>query len=211
VVLRDRSFSIESMLARLISIILMGKYHRKLIVSFYDGDVGPIVRRELEAHPRGKEDFFVVYLKPSYRKIMLKKLRELAVNNVEVFPDPQKNIVDYLSRCKGVISSAGHQFMSEAMVLGKPVFVVPQIGQYEQMLNARMLELSGWGTYSTIEQLDERLPKFIASIDSYPQMPRAGAVRYTIKNDLDRAVSKIEQFLQSAQQSPPVRAVQYRR
>ncbi|MFW6249632.1 MAG: glycosyltransferase family protein [Alkalispirochaetaceae bacterium] len=211
VVLRDRSFSIESMLARLISIMLMGKYHRKLIVSFYDGDVGPIVRPELEEHPRGKEDFFVVYLKPSYRKIMLKKLRKLAVNNVELFPDPNKNIVDYLSRCKGVISSAGHQFMSEAMVLGKPVFVVPQTGQYEQMLNARMLELSGWGTYSTIEQLDQRLPEFIRSVDSYPKTALANGVRYSFKNDLNRAVSKIEQFLQSAQQSPPERVAQYRR
>jgi uncharacterized protein (TIGR00661 family) len=164
----------------------------------------------LEAHPREKEDFFVVYLKPTYRKIMLKKLRKLAVNNVEVFPDPNKNIVEYLSRCKGVISSAGHQFMSEAMVLGKPVFVVPQMGQYEQMLNARMLELSGWGTYSTIEELDQRLPEFISSIDSYPRLPISSGIRYTFRNDLDRAVLKIEQFLQSAQQSPRERVVPYR-
>ncbi|MFP4331068.1 MAG: glycosyltransferase family protein [Alkalispirochaetaceae bacterium] len=210
VVLRDRSFSIESMLARLISIMLMGKYQRKLIVSFYDGDVGPIVRPELEALPRGREDFFVVYLKPSYRKVMLKKLKALAVHNVEVFPDPNKNILDYLCRCKGVISSAGHQFMSEAMVLGKPVFVVPQAGQYEQLLNARMLELSGWGTYSTMDELDSRLPEFIQSIDSYPRIPGTTEVRYSFNNDLNRAVLKIEQFLQSAQQSPRGRAVQYR-
>ena len=211
VVLRDRSLSIESMLARLISILLMGKYHRKLIVSFYDGDVGPVVRPELEALPRGKEDFFVVYLKPSYRKVMLKKLKALAVNNVEVFPDPNKNIVDYLSRCKGVISSAGHQFMSEAMVLGKPVFVVPQTGQYEQLLNARMLELSGWGTYSTMEELDRRLPQFIRTVDSYPRQPLSREVRYSFNNDLDRAVLKIEQFLQSAHQSARARTAQYRR
>jgi len=199
VVLRQREFTLESWTARLISLLLMGKYHRKLVVSFYDGDLGPIVRPALESQRTDSEDFFVVYLKPSYRKIMLRALKRLAIQNVQVFPDPNKNIVEYLARCKGVISSAGHQFMSEAMVLRKPVFVVPQTGQYEQMLNARMLELSGWGTWSSMEDLEPRLRDFVENINRYPQPPKTRDVRYRFSNDLERAIEKIEAFLQDVQ------------
>jgi UDP:flavonoid glycosyltransferase YjiC (YdhE family) len=195
VVLRQREFSLESWLARIVSLLLMGKYHRKLVVSFYDGDVGPIVRPSILETSSSREDFFVVYLKPSYRKTILRILRRLSITNVQVFPDPGKNIVDYLSRCKGVISSAGHQFMSEAMVLQKPVFVVPQTGQYEQLLNARMLEQSGWGTWARMEEVDAKLIAFVSRIDHYPLPRPAGAVRYRFSNDLPRAVEQIERFL----------------
>lgn len=199
VVLRQRDFTLESWLARFISLLLMGKYHRKLVVSFYNGDVGPVVRPSLLEQQTTNEDFYVVYLKPSYRKTMLKALKRLSITNIQVFPDPQKNIVEYLARCKGVISSAGHQFMSEAMVLQKPVFVVPQTGQYEQMLNARMLEGSGWGTWATMDQLDKKLQDFVSTIDRYPLPPRNEDVRYRFSNDLPRAVEQIERFLRQVE------------
>ena len=199
VIHRQREFSLESWLARIISMLLMGKYHRKLVVSFYNGDLGPVVRPSLAQQESSREDFFVVYLKPSYRKIMLRALKKLSIHNVQVFPDPQKNIVDYLARCKGVISSAGHQFMTEAMVLKKPVFVVPQTGQYEQLLNARMLEDSGWGTWARIEEVEKKLQEFVCNIDRYPLPPRNSTVRYRFSNDLPRAVERIERFLSDAE------------
>lgn len=201
VVLRQRDFSLEAILAKIISLVLMGKYHRKLIVSFYNGDVGPLVRRGIQASGGGDEDFFVAYLKPSYRKVMLQTLRRLSIRNVHVFPDPNKNIIEYLSRCRGVISSAGHQFMSEALVLGKPVFVVPQMGQYEQRLNAEMLEKSGRGTWSTIDDLDTRLPEFVHNIAAYPRPSMAPEIQYRFDNDIDRVVRKIEDFVEN----PPSR------
>ncbi|MFP4212341.1 MAG: glycosyltransferase family protein [Alkalispirochaeta sp.] len=201
VVLRQREFSLESLLAKIVSIVLMGKYHRKMVVSFYNGDVGPVVRKSLEEHRGPVEDFFVVYLKPSYRKIMLRALKRLAIHNVHVFPDPNKNIVDYLARCRGVISSAGHQFMSEALVLGKPVFVVPQTGQYEQLLNARMLELSGRGTWARIDELDTRLQEFVRNTDRYRtgSTPAHPHVSYRFHNDIDRVVRKIDAFIASTE------------
>ncbi len=198
VVLRQRDYSLEALTARVISILLMGKYHRKLVVSFYDGDVGPVVRKALTSAEVPPEDFFVVYLKPGYRKLMMRALGRLAINNVVVFPDPNKDIIDYLRRCRAVISSAGHQFMSEALVLKKPVFVVPQTGQYEQWLNARKLEESGWGTYATVETLETRLTSFMNNLDRYPLPVRATGTRYRMDNELDRAVRKIEGFLADA-------------
>lgn len=195
VVLRSRWLSVERGIARLISVILMGKYHRKVVVSFYDGDIGPVVRPAIDPTRVSNEDFYVVYLKPGYRKLMLRALKRLAITNVKLFPDPEANILDYLGRCKGVISSAGHQFMSEAIVLGKPVFVVPQEGQYEQMLNARMLELSGRGRWATAERLEEGLGSFIAEIDGFPHEPTGTGVRFRFDNDLPKAVDRIERFI----------------
>lgn len=201
VVLRQRHFSFESWTARILSLLLMGKYHRKLVVSFYDGDLGPVVRPAVVQTPAGDEGFFVVYLKPSYRKVILRALKRLAIHDVQVFPDPQKNIVDYLARCRGVISSAGHQFMSEALVLRKPVFAIPQQGQYEQWLNATMLEQSGWGTWARMDELDEKLSRFVNEVASYPKPSVNPSVRYRFDNDLNRAVAKIESFLRQSGRS----------
>lgn len=209
IVMRHRDHSPEALLARLISILLMGKYHRKLIVSFFNGDVGPVIRKSLIPAAQ-QEDFFVVYLKPSYRKKMLQALGRLSIHNVVVFPDPNRDIVDYLGRCRAVISSAGHQFMSEALVLKKPIFVVPQTGQYEQWLNAFMLEKSGWGTYATVDTLDERLPEFIHNLDRYPQPPRSGDVRFRMENELDVAVKKIDRFLSDVEEPPRFRGLERR-
>jgi uncharacterized protein (TIGR00661 family) len=197
VVLRQREISLELLLAKVVSIVLMGKYRRKLIVSFYNGDVGPVVRTSMDVRKGPVEDFFVVYLKPSYRKIMLPTLKRLGIDNIHVFPDPTKNIVDYLPRCRAVISSAGHQFMSEAFVLEKPMFVIPQTGQYEQMLNAQMLELSGRGTWARIDELDTRLPDFVQNTDRYldPPDPVHPDVSFRFHNDIDRVVRKIESFV----------------
>ncbi|MDA3948032.1 MAG: glycosyltransferase [Spirochaeta sp.] len=195
VVLRQREFSLQSLLAKIVSVLLMGTYQRKLVVSFYNGDVGPVVRRSIVAGYRSAEDFFVVYVKPTYRDSVLQALSRQGVTKVHVFPDPQKRMADYLGRCRAVISSAGHQFMSEALVLGKPIFVVPQAGQYEQLLNARMLARSGRGEWARLQELDERLATFIGNIDQYPLHRPGTGVRYRFDNDLDRAVAKILQFL----------------
>ncbi len=199
VVMRGPVVSPSAILAKAISLILMGKFHRKLLVSFYNGDIGPVVRKRIENHPRKNEDFFVMYLKPGYRKIMNHALHRLGIGNVHIFPDPDKDIVEYLARCRGVISSAGHQFMSEALVLGKPIFVIPQKGQYEQLLNAHMLELSGRGTWAWIEELDTKLPTFLKEIEKYPKPVKNTDILYRFNNDLDRLTGKIERFISEAE------------
>jgi uncharacterized protein (TIGR00661 family) len=205
VVLRVRELTPQSVLAKIISVVLMGSYQRKLVVSFYNGDVGPVVRRSIVAGHRAREDFFVVYVKPTYRTSILRALSRQGITNVHVFPDPDKRMADYLGRCRAVISSAGHQFMSEALVLGKPIFVVPQAGQYEQVLNARMLARSGRGEWARMQDLDARLAVFIKNIDRYPLRRAETGVRYRFENDLDQAVARILQFLDQTTVPAPAR------
>jgi uncharacterized protein (TIGR00661 family) len=202
VVLRDPSLRPQAVTAKLLSWFLMGSYEERMLCSFYNGDVGPIVRRELTELSTARENYYVVYLKPSYRRVVTRRLAELGITNVEVFPNPQKDFLSALARCRGVISSAGHQFMSEAIVLGKPAFVIPQRGQYEQELNARMLERSGRGAWGTLGTLERTLPRFLEDIDHYPKLPDRSAASFSLCNDLDRAVAKIERFVEGRHSLP---------
>lgn len=186
----------DALSAMITSTFLMGRYDRRVFCSFFDGDVGPIIRPEISSAPRDRREHFVVYLKPSYRAMVMRKFRELHIENVEVFPGSSMEFVHALATCRGVIAAAGHQFISEALFLGKPVYVIPQTGQYEQMLNARMLEASGWGVCGTMRDIDTTLPRFIESVDSFPRPARAG-VRFVFENQLSRAVETIEKFAET--------------
>jgi uncharacterized protein (TIGR00661 family) len=197
IVLRTHSLHPAALAAKLWAVFLMAHYDKRILCSFYDGDVGPIVRREIADRPTTRGDYFVVYLKPTYRRTVMRKLRKLGIDNVHVFPNRKRDFAADLAGCAGVISSAGHQFMSEAMVLGKPVFVIPQRGQFEQKLNARMLERSGWGTSSGMRELSRTLPAFMAAVDTYPRPPYHGPVgqtRFVFENDLKRAATRIRRF-----------------
>lgn len=208
IVMRTHAMGLAALAAKLWATFLMAHYDKRMLVSFYDGDVGPIVRREIADRPVSRGAYFVLYLKPTYRRIVMRKLRNLGIENVQVFPDRKRDFAAALAGCAGVISSAGHQFMSEAIVLGKPVFVIPQTGQFEQKLNARMLERSGWGTWSSMRQLEERLPAFMAEVGSYPHPPAREHVpgigrrpRFVVHNDLGRAAQGIAAFFESRLES----------
>ncbi|MFO7781677.1 MAG: glycosyltransferase family protein [Spirochaetia bacterium] len=205
IVLRSPALGFEAITAKLLTWFLMGYYDKRVLCSFYNGDVGPIVRRSLTEQPTRRDDFFVVYLKPSYRRAVTRKLRRLGITNVEIFPNPNKDFVSAMARCKGVISSAGHQFMSEAIVLGKPAFVIPQRRQFEQYLNASMLEKSGFGSWGMLRTMDERLQRFIEDIDYYPRIPQRAHARFAFRNDLDRTVDIIEQFIARRQPAARIR------
>ena len=55
--------------------------------------------------------------------------------------------LDFMSRCKGLMTTAGFESICEAMLLGKPVLMVPVSGQYEQACNAIDASYAGAGIY----------------------------------------------------------------
>ena len=197
VVLRQPSLQPHALVSKAGARFLMAVYDRLLVCSFYRGEVGPIIRRELLEAEVSRGDYFVLYLKPSYRRIVSRKLRRMNIRNVQIFPDPEKDFVKALAGCRACISSAGHQFMTEAMVLGKPLFVIPQKGQFEQQLNARMLKRSGRGTWSPMRHVERNLRKFMEELDSYPKPPALIAPRFIIKDDTAKTVRRIEMFVES--------------
>jgi uncharacterized protein (TIGR00661 family) len=67
--------------------------------------------------------------------------------NIELRGFSETQFVDDLRTAKAVIAGGGYSLMGEAVHLHVPMFAVPITGQYEQMLNSRYLELSGFGRY----------------------------------------------------------------
>lgn len=70
-----------------------------------------------------------------------------------------------MSECSGIISTAGHSLLSEAMYLGIPVYAIP-VSPYEQHMNARVIDQAGFGiACRKIES--KKLRVFIANLSEY--------------------------------------------
>jgi uncharacterized protein (TIGR00661 family) len=58
-----------------------------------------------------------------------------------------------LASSRGVIASAGYSLISECLYLRKKMLLLPLVGQYEQLINARYVEKLGLGVWS--KEVDE--------------------------------------------------------
>lgn len=89
--------------------------------------------------------------------------------NVSLYAIGDARYQGILERCNGIISTAGHSLLSEAMHLRKPVYALP-LGVYEQQMNAHVIDSNGFGIarpHLTEPQLAEflgALPDFAANI-----------------------------------------------
>jgi uncharacterized protein (TIGR00661 family) len=93
---------------------------------------------------------------------------------------PLKNLVfhqlndrlflEKMAACKGLVSTAGFESICEAMYYGKPVWMVPLAGQYEQLCNAHDAQISGAGFIG--EDFDfEMFDRFI-DVGTYSSHPK---------------------------------------
>ncbi len=64
--------------------------------------------------------------------------------NVHLYDYGDQKFMDILEKCSGIISTAGHTLLSEAMYLGKPVYSIP-LPLYEQQKNALIIEQNKFG------------------------------------------------------------------
>jgi UDP-N-acetylglucosamine:LPS N-acetylglucosamine transferase len=62
--------------------------------------------------------------------------------------------LNLMAGAKGLVSTAGFESVCEAMYLGKPVFMVPVEGHFEQFCNARDAHKAGAGIFDTFFNLD---------------------------------------------------------
>ena len=89
--------------------------------------------------------------------------------NVSVYLTGDVRFYEVLQRCAGIVTTAGHSLLSEAMHLRKPVYALP-LPVYEQEMNAHVIDVNnfGIGRHSLTEpQLAEflgGLPDFAANI-----------------------------------------------
>lgn len=201
VVLKYMSPSFDAFMSRLVSWLMMPPAHENIICSFYDGDVGPIIRDELKARTPVRGGHILVYVKESSREQVLQTLRQFPDRNFRVFPDRQADFDTAFVTCSGLIAPAGHQILSEALYLKKPVLAIPQIGQYEQRLNARMLRYSGWGIPGSIRHLERDMGRFFGLLESFPLAPRKKA-RFRLTDDTSSALDRIKGFVYRYAEKP---------
>mgnify|MGYP001568507949 FL=1 len=118
--------------------------------------VGPIVRKALPAPAQG--DHVLVYQTSKSNKRLFRILqsvpaqfivygfdREGKEGNIQFKRFHEQKFMQDLASCKAVITNGGYSLMSEALMLGKPVLSEPVGKQFEQQLNALLLEKEGFG------------------------------------------------------------------
>jgi uncharacterized protein (TIGR00661 family) len=182
--------------AMAVQVIVMRNARPCITSSFYNGDVGPLLRPEITALTPTRGDFVFVYAREAFREHIVPALGAFPQTKFLVFPSAEHHYANSLAACRGVIAPAGHQLTSEALHLKKPLLVFPQKGQYEQQLNARMLERSGWGIIGELPTMTESIETFLGSIDRFPLHEPDPRVRYCLHDDTDRAVALVEERLE---------------
>lgn len=200
IVIFSPSIALDALMVKFGARFMMPAFDKRIFCSFFNGDVGPMIRHELVNAKTSRQDYFLVYLKKEYRRPVLKHLHKMGIHNYQLFPNKQGNHVEALAGCKAVISNAGHQTLSEAIFLKKPVFALPQRGQYEQRLNAQMLAASGWGSHGHIWNFKRTFGRFLADLDSYPGKP-SPLVRFNFRNDTARILFRVRRFIRN--HTPP--------
>lgn len=94
-----------------------------------------------------------------------KNIPPMPAANVNVYRHGDPAFHQVLGRCHGVVSTAGHTLLSEAMYLGIPVYAIP-LPLYEQEMNAHVIEQGGFGLRAP--HLDaEMLGQFLSSLSAY--------------------------------------------
>ena len=99
--------------------------------------------------------------------------------------------LEMMAGCRGLVTTAGFESVCEAMYLGKPVFMVPAGGHYEQACNALDAERSGAGIWSTEFDLDAFM-KYLPHHES----DLAGFRRW-VDSAPDRILAELDKVLSS--------------
>jgi len=144
--------------------------------------VPPLLRSELKSLNPVTEDFLLVYvLNDGYANDLAAKQCRCPEVKICGFWDRKgapkvtqvrENLVfhqlddvaflEAMSRCRGLMCTAGFESVCEAMYLGKPVYMMPAGRQMEQQCNALDASFSGagiWGCDFDLERFMEYLPR----------------------------------------------------
>jgi len=144
---------------------------RFLITSFYDLPpqdprttvvLPPLIRNEVAGQqPLQGEHVLVYQTSPTFRRLLpvLEETRrrfviyglgeERSRKNLVFKAHSKEGFIHDLASCRYVITNGGHNVVSEALYLGKPVLSFPIADAYEQFLNSHFLRENGYGDYST--------------------------------------------------------------
>lgn len=197
IVLERVSFRPEILLAKLGAFLIMGSYGQKTaFYSFFNGQLGPIIRKEILELTPEDGNHFLVYLNPHMKKYFLRIAKNFPQYQFKFFPNPQEDYLEALRTCKAVIAPGGHQTISEAIVLKKPILAYPIPSQYEQILNVKMLNYSGRGFGGNPKKLKKSFIEFLNWLPGFPY-PQKGHNTFRLHDDTSTAVKEILDFIEN--------------
>ena len=169
---------------------LPGAYHY-LVSSFFFPPVRkarttlvpPILRPEILAATREPGDHVLVYTTAAANAdVLLSTLHQLPFSfraygtgrigvdrNVDCRSFSETGFVDDLRTARCAVAGGGYSLMGEAVHLHVPMLSIPVQGQYEQELNARYLELLGYGRFADVADRDG----ITAFVNDAPDMQHA--------------------------------------
>ena len=122
---------------------------------------------------------------------------ETRAGNLRFLPFSEAGFVADLASCRGVIAAGGFTLMGEAVYLKKPMLAIPLEGQFEQILNARYLDLLGYGMHADDLADAAVIPTFLARI---PACERALAAYHQDGNR--EILSAVDAFLAGVRSRP---------
>ena len=166
------------------------KADKRIACSFFDvkgeGDVtivGPVIREGVYNMKKDKRSL-LAYISSqqestqSYQSIIDALLVDMPVDvylkdhfegripdNVTLHKHGDGNFDSALESAAGIITTAGHTLLSEAMFLGTPVYAVA-LPVYEQQMNAKVIGDNGFGVFEA-SITHERVVEFIDRIPEY--------------------------------------------
>ncbi len=207
----------QQQLSRLLTgSVIRGLYSKAdyyLIISFFHlpprdprrAEVLPsVVKRSVtELSPSRGEHVLVYQTSPTFHRLLpvleqidrpfyIYGLGEASPRKNLIFKKPSEaEFLNDLASCAFVIANGGHNVLSEALFLGKPVFSFPIANAYEQFINAYHLEKLGYGRYSLSPTPDPRiLIEFESKLADYEAAVSAGCFfgNDTLKAKLERMI-----------------------
>lgn len=195
IVLRAPTLMPDAILGKIVAGSMMGEYDECLISSFFQGDIGPILREDIRRASPSDLGHVVVYVRESMRERVTGALRASTRREVRVFPSQRHDFIESLASCSAVIANSGHQLSSEALFLRKPIFSIPMEGQFEQRLNAIMIERSGRGLYARMDRLETDLKRFFGSLDRLRETSAGPApAGYCFEDEGEKAAMLVDAF-----------------
>ena len=195
IVLRTQTLMPDALLCKIVAASMMGDYDHCLISSFYQGDIGPILREDVCRAEPEYCDHLVVYVRDGMLSAVKDALQKRTSRELRFFPSKKHDFIESLASCAGVVATSGHQLSSEALHLGKPLFSIPMEGQFEQRLNAVMIERSGRGIHAGMERIGNDLDRYFNSLDKLMEKNRRPApAGYCFDDESNRAAALVHRI-----------------
>lgn len=138
--------------------------------------VPPLLRQEVTKLKPTNEDFLLAYVtQPGLKAELLKAHQQHPEIRMDGFhagtnvPDEivdetltyhaidGKRFLEFMARCKAIVTTAGFESVCEAAYLGKPALMIPQPNHYEQACNAIDGQRAGVGIAADGFDLDQLL------------------------------------------------------